>query len=418
MTTALTLAIFVAMLALVVIRPRGWHEAWWTTSAAVLVLALGLVTPHDALSTVRTGQSALLFLFALLALALLVGKSGFFAWAAVRCARASGGDGRALYRWVFVLGAIVTAVMSLDTTAVLFTPIVIVIAKRLELPTTPYVVMCAFVANVGSLLLPISNLTNLLFADTFHLTFVGFAARMALPQLVALATTFGLLRLAFRKEIAAPCDLAKLTAAEIPNQRYLLLCVGVLGAVLLGYFIAPVCGIEPYWIAFAALPILVIAGVVTRVVTARALGELEWGVFPFVIGLFVVVRSVENLGVVELAVAWLSGHQGSQLVAITGGTAVASNVMNNLPAALVARGTLTALHATGSLPLGALLGANLGPMIMPFGSLATILVLSVARREGVQVSVSGLIRIGLWMTPVILGAALVALWLVETSGLM
>jgi arsenical pump membrane protein len=413
-----TLALFIVMLVLVVVKPRGWHEAWWTTGAAALVLALGLVTPRDALATVRTGESALLFLFALLALALLVGKSGFFEWAALRCARASGGDGHALFRWVFVLGAAITALMSLDTTAVMFTPIVIVIAKRLELPATPYVVMCAFVANVGSLLLPISNLTNLLFAETFHLTFVGFAVRMALPQVVALVTTFGLLRVAFRDQLPARCELGKLAAAPIPSPRYFRLCIGVLAAVLLGYFIAPVFGIEAYWIAFAALPILVIAGAVTGVVTPRAISELEWGVFPFVIGLFVVVRSVENLGMIDQAVAWLSGHPSSQLVAVTGGTAVAANVMNNLPAALVARSTLTAMHAAGSLPLGALLGADLGPMVMPFGSLATILVISVARREGVEPEVSGLIRMGLWMTPVILGTALAALWLVETVGLM
>ncbi|CAN5667192.1 arsenical efflux pump membrane protein ArsB [soil metagenome] len=413
-----TFAIFVVMLVFVVARPRGWHEAWWTTGAAVLVIALGRVTPHDALSTVRTGESALLFLFALLALALLVGKSGFFEWAALRCARASGGDGRALYRWVFVLGAAVTALMSLDTTAVMFTPIVIVIAKRLELPITPYVVMCAFVANVGSLLLPISNLTNLLFAETFQLTFVGFALRMALPQLVALATTFLLLRFAFRKELPARCELAKLAAAEIPNRRYFQLCVAVLIAVLVGYFIAPVVGIEAYWITFAALPLLVIAGASTGVLSPGAVTELEWGVFPFAIGLFVVVRAVENLGVIEYAVAWLTGHPHSQLVAVTGGTAVAANALNNLPAALMARSTLAAMHATGSLPLGALLGADIGPMVMPFGSLATILVISVARREGVKMEVSSLIRMGLWMTPVILASALAALWLVEAGGLM
>ncbi len=414
----ITIAIFAAMLVLVIWRPRGWHEAWWTTTAAALVLALGLVTPRDALATVRTGQSALLFLFALLALALLVGKSGFFEWAAIRCARASKGDSHALFRWVFVLGAVITALMSLDTTAVMFTPIVIVIAKRLELSPTPYVVMCAFVANIGSLLLPISNLTNLLFAETFHLTFAGFALRMALPQVAALGVTYLLLRVAFREELAAPCDLAKLTPAEIPDRRYFALCIAVLGSVLAGYFVLPLVGLEAYWIAFAALPVLVIAGARSGVVRARAVTELEWGVFPFVIGLFIVVRAVENLGVIDHSVAWLTSHPATQLVATTGGTAVAANVMNNLPAALMARSTLVAMHPAGSLPLGALLGADIGPMVMPFGSLATILVISVARRQGVQIRVTGLIRSGLWMTPVILAAALGALWLVGATGLM
>ena len=181
---AVTLAIFAAMVALVVIRPRRWNGAWWTTLAAAAMLALGLVTPHEAVGSVLAGKNALLFLLSLLALSHLVGKSGFFDWAAIRCAQVARGDAHALYRNAFVVGAIVTAVLSLDTTAVMLTPVLLALVKRLKIPAAPYVVLCAFVANVGSMLLPISNLTNLLFADAFHQTFAAFAARMIVPQLV------------------------------------------------------------------------------------------------------------------------------------------------------------------------------------------------------------------------------------------
>ena len=118
---AVTLAIFVAMVALVVIRPRRWNDAWGTTLAAAVMLALGLVTPHEAIGSVLAGKNALLFLLSLLALSHLVGKSGFFDWAAIRCAQVARGDAHALYRNAFVAGAIVTAVLSLDTTAVMLT---------------------------------------------------------------------------------------------------------------------------------------------------------------------------------------------------------------------------------------------------------------------------------------------------------
>ncbi len=163
-----TLTIFTATLALVVIRPRRLNEAWWTMLGAAAMLAFGLVTPSDALAATLAGKSTLLFLLSLLALSLLVGKSGFFDWAAIRCARFANGDAHALYRNTFVLGALVTATFSLDTTAVILTPVVVALVKRLKLPAVPYIVMCALVANVGSLALPISNLTNLLFADAFH----------------------------------------------------------------------------------------------------------------------------------------------------------------------------------------------------------------------------------------------------------
>ena len=96
----ITLAVFAAMLVLMMLRPRRWSEAWWTMLAAIAMLALGLVTPHEALAAVFSGKNTLLFLLSLLALSLLIGKSGFFDWAAIRCARIAKGDAHALYRKV------------------------------------------------------------------------------------------------------------------------------------------------------------------------------------------------------------------------------------------------------------------------------------------------------------------------------
>lgn len=93
-----TLAVFATMLVLVVVRPRGWSEAWWTVLGAAAMLVLGLVSPREALDATLAGKNALLFLLSLLALSLLVGKSGFFDWAAIRCARIAKGDARALFR--------------------------------------------------------------------------------------------------------------------------------------------------------------------------------------------------------------------------------------------------------------------------------------------------------------------------------
>lgn len=188
-----TLTVFAAMLALVIVRPRRWNEAWWAVLGAAAMVVPGLVSPREAISATVAGKNALLFLLSLLALSLLVGKSGFFDWAAIRCARIAKGNAHSLYRNAFVLGAIVTAIFSLNTTAVMLTPVMLAIAKRLKLPAVPYVVLCAFVANVGSLVLPVSNLTNILFADTFHMTFGAFAARMIAPQFMALITTYVLL---------------------------------------------------------------------------------------------------------------------------------------------------------------------------------------------------------------------------------
>lgn len=411
---AVTLAVFAATLAMVVWRPRRWNEAWWTVLGATLMVGLGLVTPAQMAASVLAGKSALLFLLSLLLLSLLIGKSGFFDWAALGCARLAGGDARSLYRNTFLLGAIVTAVLSLDTTAVMLTPVVLALVRRLRVPAAPFIVLCAFVANVGSLLLPISNLTNLLFADTFRLRFGTFAAHMVAPQLVALAVTYALLRLRFRHELPQVFEARSLPApaSVVPHRSYFRTCVAVLALVLLGYFLAPLAGLEPYVVAFAGAAVLGAAGAVTGRVRLADAGELAWGVFPFVMGLFVCVRGLENLGLAAASSGWvarLAPGSTVSLLATAAATALASNVVNNLPAALIARPLLDHAHASPATVLAALVGTDVGPMITPFGSLATMLVLALARREGLDPPVGRLIALGAWTTPLILAATTLAL---------
>jgi arsenical pump membrane protein len=401
-----TLGVFAAMLVLMLLRPRRRSEAWWTMLAAIAMLALGLVTPHQALAVVLSGKNTLLFLLSLLALSQLIGKSGFFDWAAIRCAGIARGDGHSLYRNAFVVGAIITAILSLDTTAVMLTPVMLALVKRLKVPAAPYVLLCAFVANVGSLLLPISNLTNLLFADAFHQTFAAFAARMILPQIVALVTTYAILRWHFRRDLPSVFSTKSLPdpASVVPNHTYFLVCITVLVAVLVGYFLAPLLGLEPYVFAFAACAVLLFAGMANGRVHIRFVREIAWDLFPFVIGLFIAVQGLENLGIVGVSSRWLaemSPGTPQMLLATAGATAFASNIVNNLPSALIARSVLLSAHAHTGTVLAALIGSNAGPMITPFGSLATMLVLALARRDGEEVHTGQLVLLGLWAVPVI-----------------
>lgn len=132
-------------------------------------------------------------------------------------------------------------------------------------------------------MLPISNLTNILFSDTFHMTFAAFAPRMIAPQLVALVTTYALLRWHFRRELPDSFDGASLPkpSSVVPNRAYFLACVIVLGVVLVGYFLAPLVGLEPYAVAFAGSGVLAITGAITSRGSIKTVGELSVGPVPF-----------------------------------------------------------------------------------------------------------------------------------------
>jgi len=380
----------------------------------VLMLLLRLETPKQAWQTVSDGTNVLLFLLALLLLSDLLRASGIFEWAAIHAARASGGDGTVLYRNVFILGAITTACLSLDTTAVILTPIVLSFVARLKLKVRPFLLACAFVANTGSLLLPVSNLTNLLFFNAFHWSFGQFTIRMTLPQIAAILVNYWLFRRLFARDLPTSFDLDDLPKPRdvVPDLPYFRAAVVVLLLVLVGYFIGSLLHIQPYFVVLAGCFVLLLWGIWRKRVGFSVVREISWSIFPFVVGLFVVVRGIENLGLASLATRSLAaiGHAPlAQDLAAALGAGIGSNIVNNIPMALLAISSLK--HASHAAQYGALLGCNLGPNLTVSGSLATMLVITSARRVGENMDARDFFRVGLYATPLVLLSAALALWL-------
>ncbi len=411
----LTGVIFALTLALILIRPRGMNEAWATMLGGGLMLGLRLETPAQAGRAVAQGADVLLFLLGLLILSDLLRASGFFEWAAILAARAAKGDGKALYRNVFVLGAATTAFLSLDTTAVILTPVVLSFVGRLKLTPRPFLLACAFVANTGSLLLPVSNLTNLLFQSAFHWSFGRFVLTMALPQIAALLVNFWLFRRLFASDLPGEFDGGSLpeTSEVIPDLPYFRGAVTVLGLVLAGYFAGSLLHVPPYAVALAGCAALMAWGIWRKQVGFGLVGGISWSIFPFIIGLFVVVQGVENLGLAAWAARGLAAAGQSppaQVLASVFGAGVGANIVNNIPMALLA---ISILHhgAAPAAQYGALLGCDLGPNLTVAGSLATMLVITTARKQGEDVGARDFFGAGLRVTPLLLLASSLTLWL-------
>jgi arsenical pump membrane protein len=413
---AATLSIFAATLVLILRRPRGWNEAWWALGGAALMMALGLVGRGEAVETLRRGREAVLMLLALLCLSAVVARSGFFEWAAIVSARRARGDAGALYRNTFILGALITAVLSLDTTAVMLTPVVIAGARRLRLSARPYVLLCAIVSNCASLLLPVSNLTNLLFVSAFGLPFAPFVARMLLPQVAVLLLVYAMLRRQSRDELQRSFATGDLPPAgsAVTDPRLFRASRLVLVVVSVGYFVGPPLGVPVYLVAFAGAALLALYGAARTRLPWGWVGDVPFGAAGLAAGLFIVIRGVEDLGLARLLVPFVQRLSGRplwvSLPAVAGATAVAANTVNNLPAVLAARSILEQAHAREPLVLAALIGADVGPNVTIVGSLATVLVLTVARSRGETVTARDLLRAGglLTVAAVLAGALVLA----------
>jgi arsenical pump membrane protein len=409
--TLLTLLLFAATLVAVVLRPRGIAAGWWTCGAAAIALAAGLVHPGEVWGLVLVAKEALLFLLALLLLSALLEASGFFEWAAVLAAR-SARSGAGLLRNVLLLGALITIVLSLDTTAVILTPLVVVAVRRLEVPARPYVLVSVFVSNVASLLLPVSNLTNLLLAA--HVPAVRFAAAMALPQLVVLLVLWAGLRLACRRELGVRLETTRLppAATVIVDRPFFLAACAVLVLLVLGYFAGPALGVPVWLTTFAGVGALALVGLHRERLGHSGVQHLSLGVLPFVVGLFALVQAVENLGVTRPLVRWLAEPRPPLLGlgAVTLVASLASSTLNNLPATLLVRSVLGALQAPERWMHAALLGTNIGSCLTPHGTLATLLVLAAAARRGADLPPLEVLKVAVWLVPAMLVAGLLGLW--------
>lgn len=352
-------------------RPRLGRLDWLAVvllACGLVCVATGLLPGPDASGTVRRILPLLLFLATILILAELTAIAGVFDLVAARLAIWARGNFAVLFVLCVAFAAATTIGLNLDTTAVLLTPVMLALARSLRVPALPLAMCTVWLANTASLLLPVSNLTNLLAANRVALSPAAFAARMGPAQAASLLVTGIFLwafywrrgqRGALRYEPPAP---------YLPRDRWLLRVAG-LACVL---FIAAILGGVQLGIASA-----VAAGVVVLAFAVRQRAALRWGLIPwrlpvFVTGLFLVVQtiSLHVLGPVTSAlISSSAGAAGVFRAALTG--AGLANVVNNLPAYVAGEAVVPAAHHTQL--LGLLIGVNVGPIITPWASLATLL---------------------------------------------
>lgn len=392
------------------LRPFNWPEAVWPAAGAALLVVTGLLPWQAAAAGVAQGGDVYLFLTGMMLLAELARGEGLFDWLAAHAVRAARGSARRLFGLLYLVGTGVTVFLSNDATAVVLTPAVAAVMRAAGLrEPLPFLFICAFIANAASFVLPISNPANLVVYAGHMPPLFGWLRRFALPSAAAILATFIMLRATQRQRLdqamAARIELpalgagGRITACGIAGMALLLMLASGFGLRLgLPVFGSGVITALAVWLPRRRFP-------------AAVLKDISWSVLLLVAGLFVLVQGLAEAGVLRRLTALFEGAAASSPgIALWGGgvaVGIACNLVNNLPAGLVAGHA--AAGAPGRMTGALLLGVDVGPNLSVTGSLATILWLSALKRERIRVTAWQFLKLGALVMPPALLAALLAL---------
>ncbi len=291
-----------------------------------------------------------------------------------------------------VIAVATTIFLSLDTTAVLLTPVVLVLARHVGLTPLPFALAIVWLANTGSLLLPVSNLTNLLAQHRLGgLTPAEFAGLMAAPALVAILVPVVVLVVMYRRTLVRRYEPEEPSSPSDP----VLFRVSVVVLVILLPLL--VSGLE-VWIPATGAAIVLLVLFVFRRPRVLAFSLVPWQLVVFASGLFLVVEAAHSLGLARLALAIAGeGNDFLGLLRVAASSALGANTINNLPAYLA----FEQVADTPARMAAVLIGVNAGSLITPWASLATMIWHSRLAAQGVEISWWRYAALGVLVVPLV-----------------
>ncbi|WP_406097932.1 SLC13 family permease [Streptomyces sp. NBC_01013] len=391
---------------------RRLHPLDWL-AGGLLVLGLaavvtGLLPADPAADQMRRIGPLLVFLATVIVLAELAGRAQVFDVVAAWVARAGRGRYPLLFGLCVVFASLTTITLNLDTTAVLLTPVMLALGTRVGIAALPLAMTTVWLANTASLLLPVSNLTNLLAADRVALSPAGLAAVMWLPQLAAIGVTALCLWVFYWRRGRRGADRYTPPAVPVPGDPVLLrICSVACGGFLLAILLVDV----PLWSASLVAMLVVVTAYAVRRREELRVSLVPWRLLVLVPGMFLVVETVNAHGLHELLVRALGSDNGFVgMLRSAGVGAGLSNVLNNLPAYVAGEAVIPAGNHNQLLAL--LIGVNAGSVVTPWGSLATLLWFERCRWQGTRIAVRRFMLTGLVLSVTAVAAATCALALV------
>ncbi|MER5638018.1 SLC13 family permease [Kitasatospora sp. NPDC002227] len=368
---------------------RRLHPLDWTAAAlltcGLLFLATGLLPAASAGEVGARIAPLIAFLGTVIVLAELTSTAGVFDVVATGVARAGRGSYPRLFLLCVAFAAVTTMTLNLDTTAVLLTPVMLALAARVGIAPLPLAMTTVWLANTASLLLPVSNLTNLLAAERVALSPAGLAGVMWAPQAAALLVTMACLWGFYWRRGRRGADGYLPPPVRHPGDPLLF---RVCGLACVGFLLATLLTGVPLWVSSGTAALAAVAAFAVRRPEVLRPSLVPWRLLVMVPGMFLVVQTVDAHGLHRLLAAAIGADGG--VLGMFRASAVGaglSNLLNNLPVYLAGEAAVPAGNHQQLLAL--LIGTNIGPLVTPWASLATLLWYERCRSFGLRVPLRG-----------------------------
>ncbi|WP_431961821.1 SLC13 family permease [Actinacidiphila sp. bgisy160] len=403
------------------------HRTAAALGGAALMLLIGATDDKTAFYSEHSGVDwdVIFLLLGMMAIVGVLRQTGVFEYLAIWSVKRARGKPYRVMAMLIVITALASALLDNVTTVLLVAPVTLLVCERLALPAAPFLIAEVFASNVGGTATLVGDPPNIIIASRAGLTFNDFLVHLAPIAVVLTGVLLVLCRLMFHRyfiyDEERAAEIMELEEREaIRDPRLLVQGLGVLALVIAGFVLHPLLHYAPSVVALLGAGVLVL---VSRVETNEVLKEVEWPTLAFFAGLFVMVGSLIETGVIgDLSGALADALGGNELSATMGllfGSAALSAVVDNIPyVATMAPVTADLVKHLGDAPTGQhvlwwalALGADLGGNATAIGASANVVVLGIAERNRQPISFWTFTKYGLIVTAATVAASGVYLWL-------